>query len=547
MAEPYLLLYDADRIRDFVFATGRLKDIRGASALVRDLTDPAPVRTLTGLSDWSPGAVEGLIYAGGAAGALLVAGRERALTLCETLEQHYRHRTGGAFLSAVAVPVAGMTPESQAVARRTALRALARRKAGRPHAGLYDGGIVRFCERDRLNPATVVLPDPDRSEGLLASAATAAKWRRSFVSRYEVEQHDYWKAFVRLLEERAKSAWQDALDAMQQRSVEELALPDMGDIGAQAEPRGYVAFVHIDGDGIGSAIDQVVRQQGFAGYAAISAALTSAAQQATGWALAAAYLDRPPRSFADAETGKTILTLPFEVLTIGGDDVILVCTADRGLQVACNLSRRFSDALAGELAQRGIILDSAPSASAGIVIAHDSLPMVQLQRRARELLRNAKRVRVPGIGGVDFHIVTTPSLDTLDRVRAGEYAIFDEIAGNAIRQSRPQTVLTRRPFTLLQAEILLQHARRLAPHLPRSKRADLYLASRSVRTQTTLDVLAVHTRLKPEARAMLIEALRDLDSVSHYPFGALDDDGAYHTALPDLLEAMEFVGEGNPS
>ena len=37
--QPYLVLFDADRIKDFVFATGRLKEIRGGSQIVRDATD----------------------------------------------------------------------------------------------------------------------------------------------------------------------------------------------------------------------------------------------------------------------------------------------------------------------------------------------------------------------------------------------------------------------------------------------------------------------------------------------------------------------------
>ncbi len=41
-----LVRFDADKIKDYVFATGRLKEIRGASEQVRQLTDPDPIKAL---------------------------------------------------------------------------------------------------------------------------------------------------------------------------------------------------------------------------------------------------------------------------------------------------------------------------------------------------------------------------------------------------------------------------------------------------------------------------------------------------------------------
>ena len=35
----YLVLLDCDKIREYVFTTGRLKEIRGASAIIKELTE----------------------------------------------------------------------------------------------------------------------------------------------------------------------------------------------------------------------------------------------------------------------------------------------------------------------------------------------------------------------------------------------------------------------------------------------------------------------------------------------------------------------------
>ena len=47
--QPYLVLFDADRIKDFVFATGRLKEIRGGSQIVRDATDAEKLGPFLGI------------------------------------------------------------------------------------------------------------------------------------------------------------------------------------------------------------------------------------------------------------------------------------------------------------------------------------------------------------------------------------------------------------------------------------------------------------------------------------------------------------------
>ncbi|NJN66273.1 MAG: hypothetical protein HC884_05960 [Chloroflexaceae bacterium] len=145
MTTRYLVLFDADKIKDYVFATGRLKEIRGASEQVRQLTDPEPIKTLfcrclgRPLDVWQEGVPEGLIYAGGGAGALLVANQDDAQTFCTELERTYRRTTRSATLSAICVPVeAG--PEQEAEALALAARRLAHRKASRCTAEHIPGG-----------------------------------------------------------------------------------------------------------------------------------------------------------------------------------------------------------------------------------------------------------------------------------------------------------------------------------------------------------------------------------------------------------------------
>jgi Cas10/Cmr2, second palm domain len=540
MTTSYLVLFDADRIHEYVFATGRLKEIRGASEQVRRLTEPEPIREMSGLDDWQAAAGEGLIYAGGAAGALQFRDEQQAHTFCQKLERAYRHATRGiASITAVVEQVEeaqdDMPAAAQAAAQTRAARALARRKASRPQSlPPAAGGVLRFCSSDRLVPASVLAPDPDDANARFFSEATARKRLLSFQYRKRLPTEPFWEVFEATLQtlpdydSERLTVWRQACQADQ----------DLGSIGALAEARGYVAMIHIDGDGIGQVIRKVVQTYGFEGFYRFSKALRNAAMKATGQALAYAYCDHPLPKVPDADTGELTRCLPFEVITIGGDDVVLICTGERGLTVAVDLAHRFGDLVREafkDFDSGGLLEQTPPSASAGVVIAHASLPIVVLARRAEELLKSAKdRDRPAGVGALDFQIVTTPSLDAIHDLRKQEYTAGADVA------------LTRRPYTLAEAGKLLDHAIKLTPQLPNSKRADLYHACQGDRILATLNVLAVHMRLGQNARLGLLKALNDLGGIACYPFADRDERGTYRTALLDLLEAIEFIPERAP-
>jgi hypothetical protein len=378
---------------------------------------------------------------------------------------------------------------------------------------------------------------------MMVSESTAIKHvqNKHYRDRQTFLNGDFWQAFEPLLPKEDRATWRKAVYGGQ----------DLDAIGQQARPRGYVALVYADGDRIGKTKQEVVKAYGLAGYAAFSQALSEAANRATAQALADAYKWRAPRNQA----------LPFEVITIGGDDILLICTAERGLQVACTISRLFGEQVQqvfhAKLHEQGKTIDKdAPdparevSASVGGVLAHDSLPIVQLERRGRELLKSAKKQRGGGQGGIDFHIVKTPGMDDIHAVRSREY------------MSDEQTALTMRPYRIDKAEMLLHYARHLnglcdstgqathdstaqqtMPHVPNSKRSALYAACQGHRTQVTFDVLSLHARLGAHERRVLLDALHALGCLPYYPFAPADDDDIAHTALLDLLEVMEFVAE----
>lgn len=558
MTTPHLVLFDADHIKEYVFATGRLKEIRGASEQVRRLTDYRPdyrASTFTAfdLQLWQPGADTGVIYASGGAGAVLFADKDQAVAFCTALERDFRWQTASATLSAIWEPVdyasAPQPVRAEAEAQKRAAQKLARRKASRPQAELIPGGgALRFCASDRLHPVSSRIREVE-GEALFASESTANKRFHNFEYRNPaiIVTSPFWQAFEQALQAKHtdtatwlvyRNTWRDAIQAGQ----------DLSNLSAYARPKGYVALVYVDGDGVGKRLRSAVTQAGFRGYQEFSQALTYAATQATAEALANAYARHPPAEQDDPDIpGQKQRFLPFEVITIGGDDVILLCTGEHGLAIAQHICERFQPLLDDYYVRHQYAMPpELPTASAGVVIAHDSLPVVQLERRGRELLKSAKR---RDGGGIDFHIVSTPALAEISTVRDQSYRFG-------------MTGLTSRPYERAVLQQLLRYARYLCglcdldgmplandmraslPTLPTSKRADLYRACYAERIQATFDVLTMQMRLRSREREALKDVLLKLGYGRAYPFRHdADRDPPYHTALIDLLEIMEFVAE----
>jgi hypothetical protein len=99
----YLLAFDLDKIHDYVFATGRLKEIRGGSALMCELTEAGAILDL--LRSYSPRE----IYIDGGAGKVIISAEDddSAWGAANKLEFHICKETISGSLTAVVVPMDG--------------------------------------------------------------------------------------------------------------------------------------------------------------------------------------------------------------------------------------------------------------------------------------------------------------------------------------------------------------------------------------------------------------------------------------------------------
>src|SRR5205823_1509855 len=156
--------------------------------------------------------------------------------------------------------------------QRQAAHKLAERKVSRPHAEMIPGGgPLRFCASDRLRPASVRAPEPDEPLGILIIESTAIKRRASYDYRQSLRNSLVWRKFEQLVPEADRERWRESISETQ----------DLSRISVQARPKGYVALVYADGDGVGKILRKVVQQHSFEGYQWFSELLETAANDAT--------------------------------------------------------------------------------------------------------------------------------------------------------------------------------------------------------------------------------------------------------------------------
>jgi CRISPR-associated protein Cmr2 len=236
--------------------------------------------------------------------------------------------------------------------------------------------------------------------------------------------------------------------------------------------------------------------------------------------------------------GQRITIHPFEIITIGGDDVWLIVPGDAALPVAAAISTAFV-----EKAPCRPDKDGPCTMSGGVVIADDHNPVRVLRDVAKDLAREAKRARREAeaeMGYIDFHVFK--SVDMLDRDvsalrRAYPYTL--SYHGNVLR-------LLARPYA---ADILselwgaLQTLHREG--FPTSQMHQLAEALLRGRSESTLFYEYQRARDHRGYFDHLDEALviaQRHSTRDPTPWEDLKDERYdYQTALWDIAELYEFV------
>ena len=337
--------------------------------------------------------------------------------------------------------------------------------------------------------------------------------------------------------------------ALERASISGVVEPasDVHVIGHPAN--GYIGLIYADGNRVGQYIDSSPTPGAFKER---SEQLREAARSAV-FAGLSRHL-APYRGFH-----------PFEIIAIGGDDLLIIVPGNRAFDVAQTIAHSFEQAM-GEQRPRshsdrylGELEDESHDSrtyqpvvglSAGIVIAQETAPIFFLRDLVQELLDQAKTRAAEHVsrgdtgGAVDFMVLKSITMVT-NQIKGFRTAALQ----------RNDRHLTARPYTWHEFAGFVSTIRSLkAARVPRSQlyRIAEVLAEQPSVAASTLEYLYTRARLnRVHGEALITHIERnwrpvpDQEAVfgpSAPPWLRLHD-GGWETIWNDLVEAYEMVEE----
>ena len=388
----YLVLIDFPGIKHFVFGTDVASEIRGASAFLERWGKEQIVKELTGMAPdhttWKT------IYVGGGSGMFLV-----EATDAQPLDRSLR-----LFAARTAMETEGALSFAWAIVPYEDDDSFGLKLA---HAHTILSSRRTILDGPRLN--TVSLP-------LLQECSSCS--RPGVTSQHKRSSEDDWEWLCpacalkrqegeslrmsrRVHRDRQESdTWQLLTKAMQEKqpNLESVVPPrDLQAMAQKSGRSGYLGLVYMDGDSMGRALKSLKSPEE---YAVFSRGVDSSMRQA----FSDAVVRLATKGYFGAQHEDDAHTeLPLDIFLLGGDDLVVVTTANAAVPLAIEVARGFKKRTKQFFEDHGILraqgsgaddpIPLALTASAGVALFKHNIPFHMVIYQAEQLLRSAKRTR----------------------------------------------------------------------------------------------------------------------------------------------------------
>jgi hypothetical protein len=573
-----LVAFDTNHIKRFVFGTNRLKEIRGASSLLDWLN-----RKETGdlIKQMFPNAQ--VIYAyGGSALCLVDADQREAEKLGQAVQLLYHDRTGGGASISYAVvelPDAGgqdllKAHDLSGGITMTDMRDLLRTRLnlakdspeplpsspawGEPTAAVLARPayvLLSPCDACGTGFATDIWSEPDEEEIVCCESCLSKRAEDRSIKDYlflkcpeRLPRETLWGRILQML----KQAGYQPYDA-QGRVVRPRDFNALSDF---TRGKDYLGLIYADGNGMGQAIQKLPTLEKIKEFAEM-------VDGAVFRAMADAIREHLPM-----QGGR----LPFDVLMVGGDDLVLAVPAHQALQVARTLAGRFQERT-----------NDTCSLSVGVVLAPVTYPFGLARQLAEETLKAAKtagtRQRQSASESTNQHdpsflnfvvVMGSTSLSykrlygqmhRTDEKRPGSIRSSNSSAGTGSKSLREEYFATLRPYALADFDTLIEQIKRgQQMQLGRSKlhqlrEAILKYFNRGLAASVLDGLMVLHNFRKAEEREFLVELVKEHDKRrtrelkekgTLFPWGlnsekSTDQHLKFYTPLLDFIELFDFI------
>ena len=513
----YLVVTGVPGIKKYVFGTNQLKEIRGASALLEDLTRNLIIKDLKKCPQLE---IE-TVFVGGGAGQFIIEAKEEDLNMhLKTLEGEFLKVTrGGARLRWGKALFEGNNYRQALIhAEMNAMQKI-EEAPFYPFTRLHTG-FIREC---------------DSCDGMVSGQSQKKGESDSLlcdICRAKIE-FNYEQARTNFLKELS-----EYLDG---KGVQAKPARDFEQIGEQCRARrGYTALVYADGNAMGKLIKTIDRKDLFKFFSrTVDTSIKKACLEAL---FEACFLDLK----------KSSGIIPAEILMLGGDDLLVYLTAETALPFAVKVAEKFNAITKKKMEAtepgkyflektegKGLCI------SIGIAFGKSHTPFSILLNQAEELLGFAKKAgsNDPNAGKyyapayIDYHLSSNYNQINVADSRINHLEIPGMHGKKPIR-------LYQKPYSLANAKALLESARKLVQSgIPSTRLNRLGNAPIMGKMNGTLECLKLYTRTQTDQRLVIWDILDRFDCVSNMPWN--EEGVADTTMLVDLMELVGFCGNDN--
>lgn len=492
-----LVAFDTDRIKEYVFGTSSLKEIRGASALLDRLNRQS-----------MPDIVGGeLIYANGG-GGLFVIPESNAEDVIREVQRCYQQAThSAATITGVSVPLPEHKEELhlELALLRHRLH-LAKSESSASDEYPLTHSLLQFCESCGVRYA-----QQQSDENDLICQSCLRKRQEGQLIRNAPDQSDLWARLIRQLKQ-------------QEYPVAGYTRPeDFGALGRLSSPQNYMGIIYADGDGMGRTIETLKTRDEYKKFAE---AVDGAIYQSVSDAIAVHLQPEPDRG----------PTWPFDILLLGGDDLVMVTRAQSAIEVALHIVEQFPKR-AKEKWEEPLHL------SASVTLAHVNYPINSLIQLAESGLKFAKqqaavrhRLMDEKLDGGLLNFLVVTSANHLD---------FKEYYEQALKQETGNETLyrTQRPYATSHMHTLLRQIKELKGEgVSRGKLEQLRGAAFMSRKQGTLEGMMAVLRLRDSRQRKALLALAgDKPAEQVYLPWSRRSKSEWSTPFVDIAELIDYV------
>jgi hypothetical protein len=525
MNTRYLVIHDVDAIQQYVFTTDRLRDLRGASALI-DKINREDTTTLARRYGEAP------IYVGGGGAAADFSTQEAAESFCREVASCYVDQTMTASSTGVVVSYDdSVQPEDENSFRDALMKAhreLRNQKASRRRkTQLLTNSYFKRCQACGIYPVSRYDPHLPGTEEDGRFICRSCSIKRTYGARRQALQ---------------SQVHQQLVATYRSEYGRQIQFPDdLDGIGNAGSPSGYIGVMYADGNRMGDRLGQIESKSALESF-------SSTIDKATQNTIASILVNRLHQL-----THNSIF--PALVPLCGGDDLVVIAPANQILEIAVGFLESFQDSVKQEMDDEvaEMLCSREISACAGVVIAKSHTPLKAMIYSAHELCKSAKRrsydvyqqyqgkpepCEVPC---VDFQVITTPSWGKVSETRQ-----------RVLTPTQNQR-LTCRPYTVDEVKQLMNAANALKQaKFPPGKLHDLYRSLWRGKNHATLHYFMLVARARGgEGMRNQKQALHDVEQhLGMQPQSVMPPwrewEGrpmAIETPYADLVEIYPFINE----